>query len=123
MHAGDEDAAGKDDAGISLGINDRVATILRCRQHLASRESFTLETTLVVNGAIGILHEATLAGYKTHLVSVSLGDPEFHIERLRFRVFVRGPDIGDADVHRRCRRSLARGLEALRLADSRLYVL
>ena len=90
---------------------------------MASRENFTLETTLDVNGAMGILHKATVAGYKTHLVFVSLGDPEFHIERLRFRVFVRGPDIGGADVHRRCRRSLAGGPEALRLADSRLYVL
>ena len=93
-------------------------TILRCRRLLGKRESFTRETTLAGNGAMGILRRATVAGYVTNLVYVSLGNPELHIERVRVRVSVGGHDIADTDIRRRYWRSLARAPEALRLVDS-----
>ncbi len=91
--------------------------ILRCREHLANRESFTLETTLAGNGAIGVLRRAMSAGYATVLVYVCLGHPELHIERVRLRVSRGGHNIPDDDVRRRYFRSLERAPEALRLAD------
>ena len=92
-------------------------TILRCRDYLAKQVSFTLETTLAGNGAMGIIGRATSTGYRTMLVSVCLGDPELHIERVRLRVSKGGHDISDADVRRRYWRSLARAREALTLVD------
>lgn len=67
---------------------------------------------------MGILRRATVAGYVTNLVYVSLGNPELHIERVRVRVSVGGHDIADTDIRRRYWRSLARAPEALRLVDS-----
>ncbi len=117
-----------DPDAIARGLNSAVPaqaaipaareTILRCRHYLAKRESFALETTLAGNGAMGILQRATIAGYLTNLVYVSLGNPELHIERVRFRVSVGGHDIADAEIRRRYWRSLARAPEALRLVDS-----
>ena len=91
--------------------------ILRCRALLADRASFTLETTLAGHGAMGIIRQASNAGYRTLLVYVSLGDPELHIERVRLRVSQGGHDIPDADIRRRYVRSLLRAPEALHLAD------
>jgi predicted ABC-type ATPase len=90
--------------------------ILRCKHLLADRVSFTLETTLAGNGAMGIIRKAKNAGYQTFLVYVSLGDPELHIERVRLRVSQGGHDIPDLDIRRRYWRSLANAPEALRLA-------
>jgi predicted ABC-type ATPase len=91
--------------------------VLRCRQLLVSRQSFTLETTLAGHGAISIMREARSAGYRTFLVYVGLGDPELHIERVRLRVSQGGHDVADVDIRRRYIRSLRRAPEALRLAD------
>ena len=65
---------------------------------------------------MGIIRQASNAGYQTLLVYVSLGDPELHIERVRLRVSQGGHDIPDADIRRRYGRSLMRAPEALRLA-------
>ena len=92
-------------------------TILRCRALLASRVSFTLETTLAGHGAITIMREARKAGYRIVLVYVALKDPELHIERVRLRVSRGGHDIPDVDIRRRYSRSLIRAPEALGLAD------
>src|SRR5947209_2039637 len=59
--------------------------IVRCNALLAERVSFTLETTLAGNGAIGVLRRARDAGYSTFLVYVSLVDPTLHIQRVRLR--------------------------------------
>jgi predicted ABC-type ATPase len=91
--------------------------VLRCRQLLVGRQSFTLETTLAGHGAISIMREAKSAGYRTFLVYVALGDPELHIERVRLRVSQGGHDVTDVDIRRRYIRSLLRVPEALRLAD------
>jgi AAA domain len=60
--------------------------ILRCKELLANRTSFTLETTLAGHGAISMIMEAKNAGYETYLIYVALGDPDLHIERVRLRV-------------------------------------
>src|SRR3954454_18218629 len=50
-------------------------TIVRCKELVAARVSFPLETTLAASGAMSILRKARDAGYSTFLVSVSLGNP------------------------------------------------
>jgi len=91
--------------------------ILRCKELLADRRSFAMETTLAGHGATGIMRQAALAGYETSLIYVSLGDPELHIERVRLRV-AQGAHLNpDSDIRRRCWRSLKRAPEALRLVD------
>lgn len=91
--------------------------ILRCRQLLVDRQSFTLETTLAGHGAMTILREAKKAGYETFVGYVALDEPDLHIERVRLRVSRGGHDIPDADIIRRYGRSLARAPEALRFCD------
>jgi predicted ABC-type ATPase len=91
--------------------------ILRCKAFLAANESFTLETTLAGHGAMSMIRQAKAAGYRTFLVYVSLGDPDFHIERVRLRVSRGGHDIPDTDIRRRYWRSLTRAPEALQLVD------
>jgi predicted ABC-type ATPase len=92
-------------------------SIVRCRELLGGRLSFTLETTLAGHGAMTIMREDRSAGYKIFLVYVALKDPELHIERVRLRVSRGGHDVPDADILRRYARSLMRAPEALALAD------
>ena len=91
--------------------------ILRCRSLLAARDSFVLESTLAGKGAISIMRNAKLAGYRTLLVYLALGDPELHIERVRLRVSRGGHDISDTEIRRRYWRSLSHAPEAILLAN------
>jgi predicted ABC-type ATPase len=91
--------------------------ILLCKNLLAKGMSFTLETTLAGQGAMGIMRKAKSLGYQILIVYVSLGDPELHIERVRLRVLQGGHDIPDSDIRRRYWRSLMHAPEALRMAD------
>jgi uncharacterized protein (TIGR03437 family) len=62
------------------------------------RESFILESTLAVHGALALMRDAKRTGYRALLISVALGDPELYIERVRLRVSLGGHDIPDADI-------------------------
>jgi predicted ABC-type ATPase len=97
-------------------------TILQCRTLLENRENFALESTLAGHGALSLMRGAKNAGYRTLLVYVALGDPELPIERVRLRVAQGGHDVPDADIRRRCARSLFHASEALRLADEALVL-
>lgn len=96
--------------------------ILSCRDLIAARSSFILESTLAGNGAISLMRAARLAGYRTQLVYVALGDPHLQIERVRLRVAQGGHDVPDADILRRYHRSLTRAPDAIRLADETIVL-
>lgn len=84
----------------SVDIQAAKETLRRFRKVVASRKSFSLETTL---SGITILHrikEARDAGYWIELHYVGLPDPQCNIERVRERA-ERGLHFIDPDVVRR----------------------
>jgi predicted ABC-type ATPase len=98
------------------------SAILMCRELVAQRASFIVESTLAGNGAIALMTKAKQSGYRTLLIYVALGEPELHIDRVRLRVAQGGHDIPDADIRRRYFRSLSRAPEAIRLADEAIVL-
>lgn len=105
----------------SEGLNSELAAgrlaIQRCRDLLASRQSFALETTLAGNGNIALIRQAREAGYRTRLVYVALPTPELNRVRVRNRVARGGHDVPDEDIRRRYERSMRNAVEALGLVD------
>ncbi len=96
--------------------------IVMCRTLITQQASFIVESTLAGHGAMSLMATAKLAGYRTLLIYVALGDPDLHIDRVRLRVAQGGHDIPDADIRRRYFRSLSRAPEAIRLADEAIVL-
>jgi predicted ABC-type ATPase len=91
--------------------------IQRTRDHLAARESFSVETTLSGTATCKTMREAKSLGYRVHLIFICLDAPERNILRVRERVTQGGHDVPAEDVLRRYQRSLANVPEAISLAD------
>jgi predicted ABC-type ATPase len=64
-----------------------------------------------------LIEKARVRGYEIHLTFVALDNPERCIARIRTRALRGGHSLPDADVRRRCERSLANLPKALRAVD------
>jgi predicted ABC-type ATPase len=85
--------------------------------YLNRRLSFAVETTLSSRGRVELIHRAKSRGYEIHFLFIGLDGPERCITRIRNRAARGGHFVPDADVRRRYSRSIANGVQALRLAD------
>lgn len=73
----------------------------------ARRASFAFETTLATRGFAGLLTGLHAAGYRSHVVFLSLPSPEIAIARVQERVARGGHDVAPGVIRRRFFRGLA----------------
>lgn len=73
----------------------------RLRELAAKRVNFAFETTLATRSFAPWLAGLTRAGYRTHLIFLSLPSPKSAIERVAMRVRLGGHSIDEAVVRRR----------------------
>jgi predicted ABC-type ATPase len=86
------------------------------------RESFAVETTLSSHASLRLIDEGHARNYEVHLIFVALNSPERNITLIRNHVALGGHFIPDADVRRRCHRSITNLHKAIQLVDiSKVY--
>lgn len=73
----------------------------RLRELAARRTSFAFETTLASRSFAPWVIKLMKAGYRVHLMFLSLPNPDFAIERVAMRVKLGGHSIDEAVVRRR----------------------
>lgn len=78
----------------------------RLRELAAKRASFAFETTLATRSFAPWLAKISQAGYRTHLMFLSLPNPESAIERVAMRVRLGGHSIDEGVVRRRFKAGL-----------------
>ncbi len=84
----------------------RVA-LMRARELIRERRTFTMETTLAGRSHIGLIGEAEARGLRFGLLYFALPSVELCLERVRRRVTEGGHDVPEVDVRRRFSRSFA----------------
>ncbi|SIQ92510.1 Predicted ABC-type ATPase [Rhizobium sp. RU35A] len=89
---------------------------------IASRTSFTFETTLSSHHALDVMRQTRAAGFSVGLYYVILDTPARCIERVAFRIATGGHPIPPGVIVRRYEASLAHLREALRMADEVVIV-
>ena len=85
-------------------------------QLIAARHDFAYETTLSSHQSIELMRRAINANYEVGLAYVTLRSPELNVDRVAQRVSEGGHHIPEYVVRRRYDTSLARLVEAIRLA-------
>lgn len=75
--------------------------VIRVRNHIRDRSSFSVETTLAGKRYLKIIPEWKKAGYRVVLYYFFLPDPSFAIRRVRTRVESGGHSIDDDIITRR----------------------
>jgi predicted ABC-type ATPase len=94
----------------------RVA-LVRARQFIAARETFSMETTLSGATHLELARQAKAAGMAFHLMFFSVRSPVICLERIARRVAEGGHDVPREMVLRRFERSFQRLREIVPLAD------
>lgn len=92
--------------------------IAEARAHLATRRSFTQETTLTGRFPLRLMRDAKAAGYQVNLVYIGVRALKIAQRRVADRVGFGGHDIPEADQARRFARSQANIAAAARTADN-----
>ena len=85
--------------------------------HLNSRESFAVETTLSGKNYIQTMQRARKLGYAIFLLYIGTSSVEINLARIERRVCGGGHDVPEADVRRRYYRSLENLILAAHVAD------
>lgn len=78
----------------------------RIRRLVGSNRDFAFETTLAGRNHARWLGQARAAGYRTHLLFLSLPSPDLAVARVRARVASGGHDVPEAVIRRRFRLGL-----------------
>jgi len=91
--------------------------LLRARQSIAARETFSMETTLSGAAHLMLAREAKSAGMAVNLMYFSVRDPAICLERIARRVAEGGHDVPRELVIRRFGRSLDRLAAMIPLSD------
>ena len=92
------------------------------RQKLLEQKiSFTFETVMSHESKVELLAQAQAAGYRTYLYFVATDDPAINISRVRNRVKLGGDAVPEERIEKRCHRSLALLMEAIRHTN-RAYI-
>ncbi len=79
----------------------------RIRWFIASRQSFTIETTLAGRTHLRTIESARDAGFQIRLLLFFVPDVEVCLSRIARRVIEGGHNVPEADVRRRFQRSIA----------------
>ncbi len=89
----------------------------QAEEHIAERQSFTVETTLSGSTYLRMTARAKEAGFNIMAVFVGTSSIEINIERVKLRVEAGGHDVPEEDQRRRYPRTLANMKRLLREAD------
>jgi predicted ABC-type ATPase len=89
----------------------------RAEELIASRQSFTVETTLSGSTYLRMAARAKQAGFDIRVVFVGTASVEINIERVKARVEMGGHDVPEEDQRRRYPRTLANMKRLLPVAD------
>ena len=91
--------------------------LLLAAELMASRQTFTVETTLSGSTYLRMAAQAKAAGYSLMVVFVGTASVEINIERVKARVEKGGHDVPEEDQRRRFPRTLANMKRLLPDAD------
>jgi predicted ABC-type ATPase len=100
----------------------------RCREALAARTSFLIETTLAGSDPrrpstyLQLMREAKDQGFRVDLTFIALENADAHVARVADRVAARLHAIPEQMIRDRYDRSLRRAAEALPIADHALFI-
>ena len=89
----------------------------QAEEHIAERQSFTVETTLSGSTYLKMTARAKEAGFSIMVVFVGTTSVEINIERVKARVEMGGHDVPEEDQRRRYPRTLANMKKLLPKAD------
>jgi predicted ABC-type ATPase len=91
--------------------------LVRARQFIADRETFSMETTLSGVTHLALARQAKTAGMDVNLMYFSVRDPTICLERIARRVAEGGHDVPREMVMRRFGRSFQRLSETIPMVD------
>jgi len=119
-----------DEIGQSLARSSGLAALVEAGRiaiaqreaHLASGDSFGVETTFTGHSELELMRRAAAAGYRVTLLFVGLDDVQLSASRVQARVRRGGHNVPFADLLRRFDRSMSNLAIGLKIAD-RSYVI
>jgi len=117
----DPDAIARTIQPISVGTSAIAAgreVLYQANEHLASGQSFAIETTLSGKLYLKMMSRARQLGYENTVIYIGTSSVDINLARIQQRVLVGGHDVPEDDVRRRYERSLRNLPIALRLADN-----
>jgi predicted ABC-type ATPase len=100
----DPDAIQRESGLSTLGAGR--ATILRARNLIDDRVSFSLESTIAGKHHLDLIRLARERRFTVEMVYVGTGNVEINLERIRDRVIAGGHNVPEPDVRRRAMRSI-----------------
>lgn len=128
-----QDAAVLDPDAIARSIQDTMPSensdleagrrvLLRAEELIATRQSFTVETTLSGSTYLRMAVRAKEAGFNLMVLFVGTASVEINMERVRARVKKGGHDVPEEDQRRRYPRTLLNMKKLLPIADFAVFL-
>jgi predicted ABC-type ATPase len=113
-----QDTMSSDNSDLEAGRR----VLLRAEELIATRQSFTVETTLSGSTYLRMAARAKEAGFNVMVVFVGTTSVEINIERVKARVRMGGHDVPEEDQRRRYPRTLANMKKLLPHTDFAVFL-